>query len=83
MKWYDPQPEFSSEPLSAHEKLRAHALIARIEEVLLTAPKNWRTKEGRRLPGFMRWWLENPTPFACEQIRETLANPPKFLGEAA
>lgn len=78
-RWYDPQPEFSREPLSAHEQLRAHALIHTVEQALATAPNNWRAREGRRLPAFLRSWLAAQTPGACQRIRETLANPPKFL----
>lgn len=68
MKWFDDtRPKTSSEPLSAHELLRAHAFVHAGEAAVAAAKTRAEKKavgDVKRAAGFMRFWLtvqaENP-----------------------
>ena len=70
-------------PLSAHEKLRAHALIQRLADAVATkTPVSGRE---RHLLFWLRDWMSEQADnrHARFFLRHHLANPPKILGDTA
>jgi hypothetical protein len=78
MKWYDPQPQTSRDPLSAHDLMRAHDFVRRGGEVVAAAKTREQKKavgDVKRAVGFMAFWLriQAEDPIKRQFIREQLA----------
>lgn len=88
MSWYDPRPVVSSDPLTAHEVLKAKHFVQRANVALAQA----KTKEAKRAlrdakktASFMGNWLTRYTgdPDTCRLIRSHLADLPTISVEVA
>lgn len=78
MKWYDPQPQTSREPLSAHDLMRAHNFVRRGGEAVAAAKTREQKKavgDVKRAVGLMGFWLsiQAEDPMKRSFIREQMA----------